>query len=262
MTAADLADPLERERLIGRDREPRAVGRDPRQQRRLRRRRATSPPATPIGTCAMVRLNVEAVVDLMGRVPPGMVAAWPRRDHQHRLDRCLPAPARSGHLRGDQGLRPLASARRCGPSWRGSGVTVTALCPGPVRTEFVEAAGLGDVEDRTPDGSGCPPRTSPARRVSGAERGKRVVVPGPLNRAAAVAGQHAPRALALPLVQPALVSRLSSMPTARGTRGRAQLGGASARARRSRSCTRPRRPRPPWRPGRARSPRRAAARRL
>ena len=37
--------------------------------------------------------------------------------------------------------------------------------------------------------------------VEGAERGKRVVVPGLLNRAGAISGQHAPRALALPLAK-------------------------------------------------------------
>jgi hypothetical protein len=36
--------------------------------------------------------------------------------------------------------------------------------------------------------------------VDGAERDRRVVVPGTLNRAAALAGQHSPRAVALPLI--------------------------------------------------------------
>jgi short-subunit dehydrogenase len=37
--------------------------------------------------------------------------------------------------------------------------------------------------------------------VDGAERGKRVVVPGLMNRAGALTGQHSPRMLALPLVK-------------------------------------------------------------
>jgi uncharacterized protein len=36
--------------------------------------------------------------------------------------------------------------------------------------------------------------------VNGAERDRRVVVPGTLNRATALAGQHSPRAVALPLI--------------------------------------------------------------
>jgi short-subunit dehydrogenase len=40
-----------------------------------------------------------------------------------------------------------------------------------------------------------------AAAVRGAESGKRVVVPGTFNRAGALAGQHAPRALALPMLK-------------------------------------------------------------
>jgi short-subunit dehydrogenase len=36
--------------------------------------------------------------------------------------------------------------------------------------------------------------------IDGAANDKRVVVPGALNRATALAGQHSPRALALPLI--------------------------------------------------------------
>jgi hypothetical protein len=36
--------------------------------------------------------------------------------------------------------------------------------------------------------------------VEGARNDKRVVVPGMLNRASALAGQHSPRAVALPLI--------------------------------------------------------------
>jgi short-subunit dehydrogenase len=46
--------------------------------------------------------------------------------------------------------------------------------------------------------------------VSGMERGKRVVVPGVLNRMGAIGGQHAPRAVVLRLarrVHPARPSR-------------------------------------------------------
>ena len=70
-----------------------------------------------------------------------------------------------------------------------------------MRTEFVEVAGFGGVEDRTPEMIWMSAAEVAREAVSGAERGKRVVVPGALNRAGAIAGQHAPRALALPLVR-------------------------------------------------------------
>ena len=81
------------------------------------------------------------------------------------------------------------------------GVTVSALCPRPVRTEFTEVAGSSGVEERTPDMLWSTPEEVAAAAVRGAEQGKRVVVPGMLNRAGAVVGQHTPRALALPLIK-------------------------------------------------------------
>jgi short-subunit dehydrogenase len=83
----------------------------------------------------------------------------------------------------------------------GTGVTVTAVCPGPVRTEFMEQAGLGEVEERTPGAVWMSAGEVAREAVRGVEHGKRVVVPGALNRAGAIAGQHAPRAVALPLVR-------------------------------------------------------------
>ena len=44
---------------------------------------------------------------------------------------------------------------------RGSGVTVTAVCPGPVRTEFTEVAGFGRASrSGLPRSSGCRRTTS------------------------------------------------------------------------------------------------------
>src|SRR4029078_1633051 len=83
---------------------------------------------------------------------------------------------------------------------RGSGVSVTAVCPGPVRTEFMEVAGQEEIAERTPDLFWMTPEELARHAIEGAENGRRVVVPGALNRAGALAGQHTPRSLALPLV--------------------------------------------------------------
>jgi short-subunit dehydrogenase len=82
-----------------------------------------------------------------------------------------------------------------------SGVTVTVVCPGPVKTEFADVAGIADSEDRVPGFVWTPVTDVVRAAVEGADRGRRVVVPGLLNRAGAISGQHAPRALALPLVK-------------------------------------------------------------
>ena len=83
----------------------------------------------------------------------------------------------------------------------GAGVTVTTVCPGPVKTEFADVAGIGDSEQRVPGFVWTPVEDVAGAAVEGAERGRRVVVPGLLNRAGAISGQHAPRTLALPLAK-------------------------------------------------------------
>jgi hypothetical protein len=78
---------------------------------------------------------------------------------------------------------------------RGTGVTATALCPGPTVTEFQKHAGIED----TPLFRG--PLVSDAATVAragyeGAMRGKRVVVPGFANRVLGYAARVGPRRLA------------------------------------------------------------------
>lgn len=75
-----------------------------------------------------------------------------------------------------------------------TGVTATALCPGPTRTEFQQKAGLGDV----PLLRG--PLLLDVAKVArvgwdGAKRGKRVVIPGLANRVLAAGARVAPRRL-------------------------------------------------------------------
>jgi short-subunit dehydrogenase len=56
------------------------------------------------------------------------------------------------------------------------------------------------VEDRTPGIVWTAAEDVAKQAVEGAEHDKRVVVPGLLNRAGALAGQHSPRSVALPLI--------------------------------------------------------------
>jgi hypothetical protein len=69
-----------------------------------------------------------------------------------------------------------------------------------VKTEFTEVAGFGGVEERTPGAVWMGAEEIARNAVDGAAHDKRVVVPGLLNRAAALAGQHSPRSVALPLI--------------------------------------------------------------
>jgi short-subunit dehydrogenase len=72
-------------------------------------------------------------------------------------------------------------------------VTVTAFCPGPVPTEFGEISGIAR-RHRTPPGSISSEKAAKLA-ISGADRGRTVVVPGALSQATAVAVQLFPRAL-------------------------------------------------------------------
>ena len=75
----------------------------------------------------------------------------------------------------------------------GSGVTVTAVCPGPTITGFQRAAGI-----RPGGGSGGAPAMTSQRvaelAYAAAKRGDRVAFPGLRNRVAAALGRYLPRA--------------------------------------------------------------------
>jgi short-subunit dehydrogenase len=148
----------------------------------------------------MVRLNIEAVVDLTARFLPGMV----ERGRGAILNVAStaafqPMPGAANYAASKAFVLSFSEAIRT--ELRGSGVGVTAVCPGPVRTEFGEVAGMGGVENNTPDALWMSAEEVAAAAIEGVENDKRVVVPGALNRAQSIVGQHSPRALALPLVQ-------------------------------------------------------------
>ena len=148
----------------------------------------------------MVRTNVEAVVDLTARFLPGMVERGRGSViNVASVAAFQPMPGTAVYAASKSFVLSFSEAIRT--ELRGSGVTVTAVCPGPIKTEFTEAAGMGGVEDSTPGVIWMSAEDLARQAVSGADRDKRVVVPGGLNRATALAGQHSPRAFALPLIQ-------------------------------------------------------------
>jgi short-subunit dehydrogenase len=148
----------------------------------------------------MVRVNVETVADLTARYLPGMV----ERGRGAILNVASTAAFQPLPGSGNYGATKayvLSLSEALSAEVKGHGVTVTALCPGPVKTEFAEVAGVEAAEAKTPDVFWTPVEQVAAEAVSGLERGKRVVVPGLLNRAGAMGGQHAPRSLMLPLAR-------------------------------------------------------------
>ena len=156
----------------------------------------TSPRERMVG---MVRLNVEAVVDLTGIFLPGMVGRGRGAVINVASTAAFqPLPGSAVYAASKSFVLSFSEAIRT--ELRGSGVSVTAVCPGPVKTEFGVVAGLTDAEERAPGAIWTSVEDVASQAVDGADHDRRVVVPGMLNRAGALAGQYSPRAVALPLL--------------------------------------------------------------
>jgi short-subunit dehydrogenase len=144
---------------------------------------------------AMVDLNVRALTDLS--------LAWVDSLVRHRggilnvasIASFLPGPHMAVYHASKAYVLSFSEAlhRELKPR----GVRVTALCPGPVPTEFQERAGIAKKINRSV-------LTRSAEQVAlegyrGLEAGRRLVVPGLPNKALSVLSRLAPRALVLAL---------------------------------------------------------------
>jgi uncharacterized protein len=150
---------------------------------------------------AMVRTNVEAVVDLCTLFTPGMVSR-----HQGAILNTAstaafqPLPGQAVY--GASKAFVLSYGRALGSELKDTGVTVTTLCPGPVETGFAEASGLSDEQA----GAALPkfmwiPADQVARAaVAGLAAGRPLVIPGAANRVGAVAGHLIPNSWILPIL--------------------------------------------------------------
>jgi short-subunit dehydrogenase len=81
------------------------------------------------------------------------------------------------------------------------GVAVSALCPGPIDTEFAARAGLESAFAQVPAFVRVSSEDCARAAVEGLARGRRVVVPGVPIKATTVAGHHTPRSILLPLMR-------------------------------------------------------------
>jgi short-subunit dehydrogenase len=145
----------------------------------------------------MVKVNVEALVELTCAFLPAMTERGRGAViNVASVAAFQPIPAQAVYAATKAFV--LSFSEAVSSELKGTGVTITALCPGPVATEFVEAAGFKKSQQEM----GISLMWSSAQDVAkagieGAESGKRVVIPGIGNRASATFGQHAPRTLLL-----------------------------------------------------------------
>jgi short-subunit dehydrogenase len=144
----------------------------------------------------LVRLNVEAVVALCGRFVGEMV----ERGRGAVLNLAStaafqPLPRNATYAASKAFVLSFTDALHA--EVKDAGVTATSLCPGPVRTEFVEVAGMDGAAESAPSFVWTGADFVAEEGVKGLEGGKRVVVPGKFNAAGALGGQHVPRWLLL-----------------------------------------------------------------
>jgi hypothetical protein len=145
---------------------------------------------------AMLQLNIASLVELTKRLLPGLVAAG-------RAGGLLNVASTAAFQPGPY-MASYYASKAFVLSWSEAlaeelaGTTrVTCLCPGPVPTGFQARAGFGDGIAMT---SGALPMLSAAAVAKAGyaafRRGKRVVVPGLVNKVGAVGTRFVPRSAA------------------------------------------------------------------
>jgi uncharacterized protein len=140
----------------------------------------------------LIRLNVEAMVALCGAFLPGMVERGSGGVlNVASVSGFMPVPQQATYSASKAFVLTFTEALTI--DLHGTGVTATALCPGPVKTDFE-----GIIEG-LPDRLYVEPERVAREAIDGLEHGRVSVVPGAFNKVNAVSGRYAPRRVFLPL---------------------------------------------------------------
>ncbi len=161
--------------------------------------------ADPGRELEQVRVLVEAVVALTSAFLPEMVS----RGRGAILNVAStagmqPLPYSAGYSAAKAYVLTFSEALH--QELRGHGVTVTALAPGPVETDFWEIANWETASGRSFERTVPRPAVITAEQaaragVQGLDSGRRVVVPGLPLRAAVEASRYIPHAVKLPVIE-------------------------------------------------------------
>jgi short-subunit dehydrogenase len=146
-----------------------------------------------------VRVLVEAPVDLMARYLPGMVERGRGAIINMSSTAGLqPLPFNAGYSAAKSYLLMLTEGVEA--EVKDSGVSVTAVCPGPVPTGFQDANGAGYFADRLPKFTFVSAERVARDALRAAERGRTSVIPGgPHVRMAFGPNRRLPRWMTLPV---------------------------------------------------------------
>lgn len=155
----------------------------------------------PDAEMRMVELDVVAVVDLCSRFLPGMVD---RRSgavlNVASTAAFQPLPGQAAY--GASKAFVLSYTRSLGGELRGTGVSTTALCPGPVETGFAEVAGISqeDAERAMPSFMWESASDVARAGLDALASGHPVVIPGRANWAVANLSYLMPKRLLVPIL--------------------------------------------------------------
>jgi short-subunit dehydrogenase len=158
--------------------------------------------ADPEEEMQLVEVDVVTVVDLCTRFLHGMVER--RRGAILNVASTAafqPLPAQAAY--GAAKAFVLSYTQSLVGELKGSGVTATCLCPGPVHTGFGERAGFTkeQAEKSLPPVMWVDAADVARAAVEGLDKGRMVVIPGTANRVAAALAQVTPRTLLLPVLR-------------------------------------------------------------
>ncbi|MEI6792511.1 MAG: SDR family oxidoreductase [Actinomycetes bacterium] len=145
----------------------------------------------------MVELNVVALHDLTLRALPGMI---------ERGTGAILNVASTAAFQPLPGFATYAATKAFVLSFSeslstelsGTGVSCSALCPGPVKTEFAAVAG-STMSESLPDFAMVSAEEVARQAIDAMESGNRTAIPGMANQIQALLGRLAPRSLVLPL---------------------------------------------------------------
>ena len=122
---------------------------------------------------SMIDLNVQAVVELTHLFLPGMIERGKGKVlHTSSTAGFMPGPLQAVYFATKAFVNSFSKA--VASELEGTGVSMTALCPGAVKTEFAENAGFGDNEGMF--ASGKTPRYTAEKGYEAMEAGKLEVI--------------------------------------------------------------------------------------